>query len=103
MTFSFTDDNIGSLLLEKNKTIEVKGIFDPRKNDASEHKKLSALSKIVKNHHKVFIVDSKIVITGSYNPSRNANERNDENIIVIRDKVAVELFEREFERLWANE
>ncbi len=100
MTFSFTDDLIGDLLLEKNKTIEVKGIFDPRKNDASEYEKLAKLSKIVKNHHKVFIVDGKTVITGSYNPSRNGNERNDENLVVIRDKNVADLFEKEFERLF---
>ncbi len=34
-------------------------------------------------HCKFFIVDDKIVITGSYNPSLHAEYRNDENIVII--------------------
>ena len=33
-------------------------------------------------HHKVIIIDNKTVITGSYNYSRNAEELNDENIVM---------------------
>ena len=36
-------------------------------------------------HHKVFIIDGHIVITGSYNFSRSAEERNDENTLIIHD------------------
>ena len=36
-----------------------------------------------KMHHKVFIIDNKTVITGSYNPTKNGNENNDENILII--------------------
>ena len=34
-------------------------------------------------HHKVFIIDQKIVAFGSYNFSQNAEERNDENLMII--------------------
>jgi phosphatidylserine/phosphatidylglycerophosphate/cardiolipin synthase-like enzyme len=34
-------------------------------------------------HHKTMIIDERIVITGSYNFSRSAEIRNDENLIVI--------------------
>ncbi len=37
-------------------------------------------------HNKVMIIDSVITITGSYNYSRNAEERNRENLIIIRDR-----------------
>ena len=37
-------------------------------------------------HHKVFIIDEEIVITGSFNPSKNADTRNDENILIINKK-----------------
>ncbi len=101
MTFSFTDDAIGDLLLEKTEQgVEVRGVFDPRKDKYSEYDKLKEISKINKVHHKVFIVDGEIVITGSYNPSRNANEKNDENIIIIRDSELAQLFEDEFVRLF---
>ncbi len=99
MTFAFTDDEIGDLLAEKSSRIDVKGVFDPRKDKYSEYEKLKDVSIVAKVHHKVFIVDSSIVITGSYNPSRNGNERNDENVIIIRDVQIAQLFEEEFRRL----
>ena len=37
-------------------------------------------------HHKFIIIDKKIVILGSYNPTKNAQTRNDENLIIIKDK-----------------
>lgn len=101
MTYAFTDDKIGDLLLEKSKSgIDVKGVFDPRKDKFSEYEKLKAISTIEKVHHKVFIVDDNTVITGSYNPSRNANENNDENVIIIRDSNIAQKFEEEFEGLF---
>jgi phosphatidylserine/phosphatidylglycerophosphate/cardiolipin synthase-like enzyme len=98
MVYAFTDDEIGDLLAEKMEKIEVRGVFDPRKDKHSEFDKLKDVSVVGKVHHKVFIVDGNTVITGSYNPSRNGNERNDENVIIIRDENIAQLFEKEFER-----
>jgi phosphatidylserine/phosphatidylglycerophosphate/cardiolipin synthase-like enzyme len=36
-------------------------------------------------HNKVMIVDRSVVITGSFNFTRSAEERNAENLLVIRD------------------
>ena len=99
MTFSFTADEIGELLERKAESITVKGIFDPRKNKYSEYKRLQDVSTVEKVHHKVFIVDGKTVITGSYNPTKNGNTRNDENVLIIHDAVIAQQFEEEFERL----
>ncbi|MBS3124782.1 hypothetical protein J4211_00820 [Candidatus Woesearchaeota archaeon] len=100
MTFSFTDDSIGTLLLQKNASgIDVQGIFDPRKNNASEYGRLALVSSITKLHHKVFIIDGHTVITGSFNPSRNADERNDENVLILRDENIAQQFEQEFKQL----
>lgn len=98
MAYSFTDDDIGSLLSDKKRNLDVKGVFDPRKDKYSEYEKLKDVSTIAKVHHKVFIVDGSTVITGSYNPTRNADEHNDENIIIIRDPQIAQQFEKEFER-----
>ena len=100
MTYSFTDDDIGSLLVEKmNKGVEVKGVFDPRKDKYSEYDKLKDVSKVAKVHHKVFIVDGNTVITGSYNPTKNGDEKNDENLMIIHDADFAQKFEQEFARL----
>jgi len=53
-------------------------------------------------HHKVLIIDRQIVVTGSYNFSRNAEERNDENILVIYNTDIAEAFLEEFARVQAE-
>ena len=53
-------------------------------------------------HHKVFIIDERIVITGSYNFSRSAEERNDENILVIYNTDIAQEFLKEFHRVQAQ-
>ena len=50
-------------------------------------------------HHKVFIVDEKIVVLGSYNFSQSAEERNDENVMIIYDPVIAQQFMFEFQRV----
>jgi len=100
MAFSFTDDDIGNLLLDKSEEVGIRVIFDPRKDKYSEYEKLKDFSKIKKVHHKVFIIDKKIVVTGSYNPTKNGNERNDENVVIIHDANISDSFSKEFERLW---
>ena len=37
-------------------------------------------------HNKVMVIDGEVVITGSFNFTRAAEERNAENLLVIRDK-----------------
>jgi phosphatidylserine/phosphatidylglycerophosphate/cardiolipin synthase-like enzyme len=51
-------------------------------------------------HHKVAILDQRIVITGSHNWSDAANHNNDENILIIDNPTVAAHFQREFERLY---
>jgi len=103
MTFSFTDNDIGDLLKQKSEEgVSVQGVFNQDER-YGEYEKLKSVAKLVRNHHKVFIVDNETVITGSYNPTRNANEHNDENVIIIRDQEIARAFEKEFERLWKED
>jgi len=99
MTYSFTDDVIGSFLASA--PVRVEGIFDSSQlGQYSEYQRLAGKSVVKKGiHHKVFIVDNSTVITGSYNPSKNGNERNDENVLVISDAVVAGQFNKEFDRL----
>lgn len=62
----------------------------PVKIDVSEHHM----------HHKFAIIDSKTLITGSYNWTRSAADYNNENIVVTNDKTTISKFNKEFERLW---
>jgi phosphatidylserine/phosphatidylglycerophosphate/cardiolipin synthase-like enzyme len=51
-------------------------------------------------HHKVIIIDGKIVIFGSYNFSDSAEVKNDENVLIVHDEGFAQAFEQEFMRLW---
>jgi phosphatidylserine/phosphatidylglycerophosphate/cardiolipin synthase-like enzyme len=108
MTFSFTDDSIANILLLKDLDgLDVRGVMEARQ--VSKYSVFELLSyqgiDVVKDlnkanmHHKVFIVDSSIVITGSYNPSNNGNKGNDENVLIIYSEEIGGLFEEEFASL----
>jgi phosphatidylserine/phosphatidylglycerophosphate/cardiolipin synthase-like enzyme len=45
-------------------------------------------------HNKVMIVDGSTVITGSFNFTRAAEERNAENLLIIRDKSLAAVYTR---------
>ncbi len=108
MTFSFTHDDIGAKLIEKDtQGININGIFEKRQQSKySEYDKLlnAGLNVTFDNnpqtmHHKVFIIDEKIVVTGSFNPTMSGDERNDENVLIIHDKSIAEEFLNEFDRI----
>ena len=109
MTFSFTHPSIANILLLKNlDKVMVKGVMEARQ--VTKHSQFKRLNdsgiKVVKDknkgnmHHKVFIIDNQTVITGSMNPTRGGNEKNDENVMIIRDKDVAELFLDEFKRVY---
>lgn len=49
-------------------------------------------------HNKFCVVDNKLVITGSYNWTHNANT-NDENITILNDQTNTALYTHEFRRI----
>jgi len=51
-------------------------------------------------HHKVFVVDDQVVILGSYNFTGNAEEENDENVLIIHDPEVARAFLEEFDRVF---
>ena len=52
-------------------------------------------------HEKVLIIDEEVVVMGSYNFSRSANESNDENLLVIHSRLIARQFVEEFARVYA--
>lgn len=111
MTFSFTHDQIGDQLVKKHgEGVEVKGIFETsQKNAFTEYDKLLQNGMDVKwdgnkynMHNKVFIIDGQVVVTGSFNPTKNADENNDENILIIHDAAIASRYTQEFEKVFAQ-
>ncbi|MCX6709433.1 MAG: phospholipase D-like domain-containing protein [Candidatus Woesearchaeota archaeon] len=109
MTFSFTEKKIAEEISEMQiNGIEAKGVFEKRQeSNYSVFKYLNESGVLVKldenpyvMHHKVFIIDNETVITGSFNPSANANYRNDENILIIKDREIAARYLEEFSEVW---
>jgi len=53
-------------------------------------------------HHKFAIIDNRLLLTGSYNWTFSANNRNDENLLIIDDPEIIEIFQNQFEKLWLD-
>jgi phosphatidylserine/phosphatidylglycerophosphate/cardiolipin synthase-like enzyme len=51
-------------------------------------------------HHKVFIIDERIVITGSYNFSASAETTNDENVVILFNPAIAAQYLGEFQRVY---
>lgn len=111
MTFSFTHEGIGNILLLKHlDNITVQGIFDISQiSDNSVFKQLQYQEipslkdgNKYKLHHKVFIIDNETVVTGSFNPTKGGDEKNDENVLIIHDKDIAQRFSGEFQSVWAQ-
>lgn len=109
MTFSFTHEGIANIiLLKKEEGLVIQGVMETKQiSDYSRYKLLqyqdiSVLKDGNKNnlHHKVFIIDGETVITGSMNPTAGGDEKNDENMLIIKDKTIAEKFMKEFWKVW---
>jgi phosphatidylserine/phosphatidylglycerophosphate/cardiolipin synthase-like enzyme len=53
-----------------------------------------------KLHHKLAVIDSRTVITGSFNWSPSAAHQNDETLLVIESPLLAQHFDQEINRLW---
>ncbi len=51
-------------------------------------------------HNKFAVIDGSTVLTGSFNWTVSAQRRNDENLLIIRDKKLAQAYRNRFERLW---
>jgi phosphatidylserine/phosphatidylglycerophosphate/cardiolipin synthase-like enzyme len=110
LTYSFTTDELAEAVLSaKARGVEIQGVMDRGQaaNAGGE------FDHLVENgidvhldgeegnmHNKVLIIDGKIVVTGSYNFSANAEKRNDENLLVIHATEVASVYMEEFRRIW---
>lgn len=110
MAYTLTSDEIAALLLEKSQEgLDVRVVMEADQvrstgNDFTRLQEAGVDALLDGNpynmHHKVIIIDGEIVITGSYNFTRSAEERNDENLIIIRDEELAQEYLVEFTRIW---
>jgi phosphatidylserine/phosphatidylglycerophosphate/cardiolipin synthase-like enzyme len=111
LAYSFTSNDLGQLLRDKSKAgLTIEGVMDAEQvasNQGTEYDPFLQAGVDVRidgneglMHHKVFIIDEKIVIFGSYNFSQSAEERNDENLVIIYNEAIAQQFVQEFQRVW---
>ena len=110
LTFSFTDFPLAEAMIERSKNgVDVAGVFERLGSDtaASELKTLICANVPARRdgnsnflHHKVIVIDERIVVTGSMNYSTNAEDSNDENVLIIDNAEIARLYIQEFERVW---
>lgn len=108
--FLITDKDITTALISaKKRGVDVKVIVDAvnAKGKASKHQILRNNGILVKTenyagklHSKSIIIDDKYVVIGSMNFSYSGNYKNDENLIVIKNREVAVFYRKFFEYLW---
>ena len=110
LAFSLTSDSLADALLDAaGKGVKVRIVIerDQAGNAGSEAARLleAGLDLQLDNnpnsmHHKVILIDSSIVVTGSYNFSRSAEDFNDENVIILHNPELAADYLVEFNRIF---
>jgi phosphatidylserine/phosphatidylglycerophosphate/cardiolipin synthase-like enzyme len=108
MAFSFTKDEISMAMINRfRRGVHVEGVFEEwQMRDYSEFSRMENAGVPVMSdfnkynvHHKVIIIDEETVITGSANFSNSAAKRNDENILIIKNKEIAKAYLEEYRRV----
>jgi competence ComEA-like helix-hairpin-helix protein len=111
--YTFTDREIAqSILKAKDRGVDVKIYLDRSQVNAKYSKSRYFINNGIKNirissnnyimHNKFAVIDNEIVITGSYNWTASAGERNNENLLVIDDENIIKEYQNQFNILWNN-
>ncbi len=113
MAFSFTRQDFAEALLARaSHGVTVKGVFEASQLTESGDLAWSLLTggglaadvrqdgNPYNLHTKAFIVDEATVVLGSYNFSRNAEESNDENVLIIDNVDIARAMLAEWQRVW---
>ncbi len=123
LAFAFTNSKISDALKKaKDRGVIIKGVFDESQNNGyqAKYSKYDELKnygievyldankkfpdtdkeKDYKMHDKVFIIDDKTVVFGSYNFTTAANDKNDENVLVVENKKFANVYLKEFKNIF---
>jgi|GEM_PF-1028404 len=106
--YSFTSPTIAqALIAAKRRGVDVQVILDRSQlserygsGDFLSHAGIPVLVDDPPGiaHNKVMVIDGEVVITGSFNFTRSAQERNAENLLVLRDQTLAADYMANWER-----
>lgn len=113
MAYSLTADDFGEMIRQKEKEgLRVFGVMEEEQVQSNQGGEFAPFQQAGlrvyqdgnagQMHHKVIIIDEKIVITGSYNFSASAERKNDENVVIFFDEQIAAQYLAEFERVFAR-
>ncbi|MFV9505204.1 MAG: phospholipase D-like domain-containing protein [Oscillochloridaceae bacterium umkhey_bin13] len=112
LAFAFTDPSIGAALAERQAAgVPVRVVFETRNIRGTGSQQLALLEAGIEvlpdgncytMHHKVIIIDQRVVITGSYNFTGRAEDVNDENLLIIHDPQLARAYQAEFGRVYGQ-
>ena len=89
-----SDDSVGfRVVQELRDRINRPGLTFMESSDAG-----LGLLDLINGYDKAFIIDDNTVVLGSYNFSKNADESNDENFLIIHNPEIAAQFMAEFNR-----
>ena len=111
LAFSFTDYPLAQTMIDRAAAgVSAAGVYEKfgSETDAAEMDTLLCGGIPIRQdgnsgfmHNKLIIIDDRIVITGSLNFSTNAEDNNDENVIIIDNPEIAQLYVQEFDRIWS--
>ena len=114
MAFSFTRQDFAQTLLARaDAGVTVQGVFETRQIAAGGDQAWLLLTRgglkdnVLQDgnqynlHSKVFIIDEAVVVMGSYNFSNNAEDSNDENVLIIHNADIAAAYYAEWQKVWA--
>jgi phosphatidylserine/phosphatidylglycerophosphate/cardiolipin synthase-like enzyme len=110
LAYSFSSNDLGRALIERyDDGIDVEVIFEKEKaysdgGGEAEYLKRAGVPIYMDGldglmHNKVMIFDESVVAAGSYNYTRAADERNDEQILIIESRSIADQFLAEYEKI----
>ena len=112
--YSFTRDEIAdALIAAKGRGVQIRILADSSEANGtgSDIAELEATGIPLKRtrgsgggilHDKFAIFDGRLLLTGSYNWSTDAEERNDENAVFIRNTSVIAAFQSTFNSMWST-
>lgn len=109
--FTFTRSDFTEAMLERAQAgVRVEGVYETRQVSGGSDQSYNVLSPAglpvlldgnpYTMHHKFMVIDGQIVITGSYNFTKAAEQKNDENVLIIHDAEIAQKYLNEFKRVW---
>lgn len=111
MIFTFTRTDFTDVMTERAQAgVTVQGVFETRQVAAGSDQAWNALTdaglevrqdgNAFTMHNKVIVVDEQIVVTGSYNFTKAAEDSNDENVLIIHNPEIAAAYITEWREVW---